>query len=275
MTTHFYHESSFFFAVYPGSFLRADDNILSIIEDRAIEDPSPTYSLLRQLLNERRMHTFYKQVAEVEIEDAGDKLWEMSEDEIKEGLLGCLEQPKPNGSMPDGKRLVLNDEDFIVEKRQLHFGRKHENPVLGMRFIEKAERIDLRWTPIDELPVAKEAKNLPMTTPASFIRQTIRIFCRSYEKFGLIQKACNSWQLHRMAELNIDKTDEKEGCYKTFSNQEVDDDETQPDSQPQLLTQQDEAEDNDILASPPLPRKRDSSDDDSVTPKPAKKRLYK
>lgn len=245
-------------------FLQSDDHILAIIERQYIRDQSPKLRRLKQLINDRRSHRIYKQVADVEIGTIGDKVWDMSEDEIKVDLLSehvryTGEQPR---HMHNGKVIVLNEEDFIVEKRELHYGRKEKNPVSLMRFLPKNDKPSLR-NPVEKLPEAFEVTNLPTNTPKSFLRRNVRIFCRSQkmEKFDLIKHAFKSWEQHKM--------DEMEG-FKTFSSipEGIEEEDTEPDSQP--ITQQDDLS----LSSTPRKRKHSFSDDSSSSPAKAKKKLF-
>lgn len=173
--------------VYPQLFLRVDDTIISIIEAKVIENPSSRMDVLWQCFEDRRSHRVYKCVAEVEIvkkpEDqttdfGGDELWAMSEDDIKDELLALPGQYKGH----DGEPITLKSEDFDVEKREVHYGRKDKNPVSQMRFLEsKADQANLT-KPIAQLPLAVKIENLPMNTPRAFLRRTIRFFSRDRKK---------------------------------------------------------------------------------------------
>mmetsp|Transcript_36556 Transcript_36556/g.65832 ORF Transcript_36556/g.65832 Transcript_36556/m.65832 type:complete len:716 (-) Transcript_36556:253-2400(-) len=249
--------------MYPRLFLRVDDTIVSIIESKAIENPLPQYGRLREFLNDRRNHKFYKCVAEVEIGTVGGgKFWEMSEDEMKEELLDKHAQ-----YVIQGKLVTLEPDDFIVEKRTLHYGRKDKNPVSQMRFLEsKSDQANLS-NPIEKLPKAVEVENLPNNAPRSFLRQTIRFFCcKQYEKYELISHAFQQWKLHKMQQVEMPNC-----VFKIFP--ENHDDETEDDDDDQLFFSQPDSQpitqdDSELLLSP---RKRKDSSDGST--KPAKKRL--
>ena len=179
--------------VYPQLFLRVDDTIISIIEAKVIENPSPRLAMdvLGQCFEDRRSHRVYKCVEEVEIvkkpEDqttdfGGDELWAMSEDDIKDELLALPGQYKGH----DGETITLKSEDFYVEKREVHYGRKDKNPVSQMRFLEsKADQTNLT-KPMAQLPLAVKIENLPMNTPRAFLRRTIRFFSRDRKKDELL-----------------------------------------------------------------------------------------
>ncbi|KAL7534459.1 hypothetical protein ACHAWF_004843 [Thalassiosira exigua] len=269
--------------MYPRLFLRVVDSIIDIVENKAIEHPNPEkFHHLRRLLNERRDHQFCKCVGEEEIvtnedgtsaedETLGAELWRMSEDELRADLL------KEAGVHDCGGKLIkLEEEDIIVEKRTLHYGRGSDNPVRRMRFFDKADRASLS-NPIDGLPVAVEVKNLPMNAPRTFLRRTIRIFSRKLEKHDLVTHSFLNWKAHRTQRLKDPNCD-----YKTYSGDghEEEDDEF-PNSEPQLLTQDDDppseqsSEEEEVASSPPSEkedvasspsRKRKESEKDENTP---------
>ncbi|KAL7541457.1 hypothetical protein ACHAXR_010954 [Thalassiosira sp. AJA248-18] len=171
--------------MYPRLFLRVDDTIVSILEGKAIENPAPELNQLRQYLNDRRSHKFYKCVAEVEMGTLGEEeIWNMSEDGMKTQLLEEY-GIKPEYEDHEGKIIALEREDFIVEKRTLHYGQKEHNPVSQMRFLSKRDQANLS-NPIEDLPTAEKVENLPMNTPQSFLRRTIRFFSRKYDKNEII-----------------------------------------------------------------------------------------
>jgi hypothetical protein len=217
--------------VYPRLFLRMDDTISSIIESKALENPSPPLERLRQLLNNRREHAVYKQVGKVEIGlMGGDQFWKLSEEEMKEELLHEHEKYFGEPAQYKGKdseMMTLNPEDFIVEKRELHYGSKDANPVQFMRFFMKSDQ-DKFDNHVDKLPTAEEVHDFPMNTPRDFVRRTVRVFCRSHEKCEMLSHVFQDWKLHKE-----DRTEAGPNCdFKVFPLEEVDEVQTQQDSQP-------------------------------------------
>jgi hypothetical protein len=241
-----------------------DDTISSIIENKTLENPSSRLDRLRQLLNDRRRHKVYKRVGEVEKGTmGGDEFWKMSEDEMKEELLYQHERYFGEPARYKGKDselMTLRPEDFIVEKRELHYGSKEKNPVSQMRFLEKNDQMNIN-NPIDKLPVAKEVENFPMNTPRDFVRRTVRVFCRSHEKFEMLYHVFQEWNL-----LKNDIIEAGPSCdFNVFQFAEVDEDqmETEQDSQPITQDEQHSC----------LKRKNSDDSESSVTLESARKRL--
>ncbi|KAL9186258.1 hypothetical protein ACHAXT_005496 [Thalassiosira profunda] len=185
--------------MYPRLFLRMDDSIARIIEDRLMENDSPKLDVLRKHVNDWRKHKVFKCVGEVEIGTVGgDQFWKLDEDDMKAELLEVQRHNKENVDDPKAKAVLnLDAEDFIVEKRLLHYGRQENNPVTQMRFLmSKGDQAKLT-NPIEGLPLAKEVTSLPMNTPQNFLRQTIRFFCTNDAKHGLLTDLFENWKLNK------------------------------------------------------------------------------
>ena len=190
---------SFFFGikVYPRLFLRMDDTISSIIENKVMDIPPSQLGRLRQLINDRRAHKFYKRVGEIEIGHmGGNEFWNLSEDEMKDELLNDYfswygEPAKYTAS--NSVVMTLHPEDFIVEKRELHYGCKEANPVSRMRFLSKYIHKASLKNSILELPIAEEVHTLSMDTPRAFVKRTVRVFCRTPEKNEMLSHVFLNW----------------------------------------------------------------------------------
>jgi hypothetical protein len=98
--------------------------------------------------------------------------------------------------------MSLDTNDIIVEKRELHYGRKEKNPVLQMNFLEKTKFEDIEALPIEKLPLAGPPEKLPLNKPEHFIKRTIRFFSRNRDKNELLCHAFQNWKITK-----------EEGCY--------------------------------------------------------------
>lgn len=252
--------------MHPRLFLRVDDGIIKIVEDRAIENQSSKLDTLRQLLNDRRDRKLYKCVGEDEIETDDDELWKLPEHELKLQLLACqaeiiASQGPYTGH--NGETIALDLDDMIVEKRTLHYGRGSENPVSQMRFlVSKTDQRKAKVQKPEGLPIAEEVQNPPTNTPSSFLRRTIRVFCRKPEKHELAQRTFLCWIfsvrenpncVHQLKafkpEAPVQLTQEEDDD----DGDEVDDQlDSQPQTQDEPLTQDD--------CGLPSPRKRKEPD---------------
>jgi len=184
--------------MFPRLFARLDDGIIGIIENKVIDSGHQSFPNLRPLLKRFRGHEFYKCAGEVEIELVGGaEMWALTEDEIKRDIMS--EEVLYDG----GEGLLrLNEDDFIVEKRELHCGSKENNPVSQMRFYAKSDSQKLKNAP-DELPVAHELNeaSLPMNTLKSFIKRSIRLYSRNPKKNEFITMVFENWKSHKEERL--------------------------------------------------------------------------
>ena len=211
---------------------------------QVIESGPKSFHSLRRLLKRFNGHDFYKCAGEAEIEKVGTELWALSEDELKRDI---MKEMNGNASYDngDGVKLVLYEDDFIVEKRELHCGSKDDNPVAHMRFFSKSDNLKLKSCPQD-LPEATEVDetSLPMNTLKQFMKRSIRLYSRSSEKNELLAMAFENWRSHR-----IDRLAAPAGCsLKTFMADGDDDVLESQQSHPNLLTQ-----DNEMTT--PVPKK--------------------
>lgn len=259
--------------MYPRLFLRLDDTIVSIIEHISIENPLKQLSHLRQLLQDRRAHKVYKGMGEVEVgKSVGERFWAMSEDEIKEDLLQEAHRDytstgKQARYICNAQTLTLEPDDVIVEKRELHYGRGDKNPVEQMRFFEKNDRVNL-CNPLESLPLATEVTVMPLNTPQSFVRRTIRFFCRSQEKNELVQHCFISWKYHTEDKMSLGATFSRHKMF-AINEENEEEDNSQSESQPFLCTQPE----YDLALSSPRRRSASESSSGSTPITSTKKRL--
>lgn len=226
--------------MYPRLFARLDDSIIGIIQNKIADAGPNAYPTLKSLMTRFRSHDFYKCVGEIEIEVIGGaEMWCLTEDEIIEDIMS-------EDVLYDGEDGVisLHREDFIAEKRELHCGSKENNPVSQMRFFSKSDVPKLKNRP-EELPLAVEVDeaSLPMNTLKSFIKRSIRVYCRVPEKNEFVTMVFENWITHKEERLLAPP-----GCsMKTFIQDG--DGEDGNGSQPALLTQEE------IATSTPAPRR--------------------
>lgn len=222
--------------MYPRLFLRADDSIVSVIENKVLECSDKGLANLKKMLQHLRKHEFYKCVGEVEIDEiGGDSLWDMDEDNIKREMVTILLETEGNRiarqnatyDFGDEEQITLDTNDIIVEKRELHYGSKEKNPVLQMNFLEKKDFEDIEDLPIENLPLAGPPEKLPLNKPEHFIKRTIRFFSRDREKNELLGHAFHNWKFAKEEGYN-----ELKMCFEEI------DDEGESQSNPALLTQE-------------------------------------
>ncbi len=163
--------------MHPGSYLSFKDSILDIIDVY----PSDGLAPARELLQRFRARKLYKKVAEEAIICSDGKtidktwqrkIWEMDELEICKTIVKC-------GKLNRDATIKLEENDIIIEKREIHHGMKADNPVSRMRFLPKSQLSKLREAP-ENLPIAKAVpeKAYECVMPRAFLQRTLRVYCR-------------------------------------------------------------------------------------------------
>ena len=96
----------------------------------------------------------------------------------------------------NGNPLSLEFKDIIVDKCVMNHGSKDKNPLLQVRFLEKAEILSLDG-PIEDYPEAKEEDEdkYAEELPRSFQKCIIRVFTRDTSKRDLLKHKFNQWIL--------------------------------------------------------------------------------
>jgi len=128
------------------------------------------------------------------------KMWAKKEEEIKDemlrvrGIHGC----------GDGSQLVLELQDIIVQRCNIHCGLKDKNPVSRMRFLPKA-KLQKLTEPIESLPEACEVDEITYQAqlPSVFEENRIRIFSRNPLKDGLVEHVFALWLGEFQDEMGI------------------------------------------------------------------------
>ncbi|KAG7338350.1 metal dependent phosphohydrolase [Nitzschia inconspicua] len=178
----------------PDYLLRLKDDVLSLIEHSDDNRLRPAQDLIERING----HDMYKCAVDlpldVEVHDdmedqCGKQVYEMSEHEIKTGIL--LEAQ--HWSAKFGFKIALGEDDFIVDKYCMHHGAKSSNPLERMRFFD--EMSEKLFGPIDDLPTASAPKlsDYKCKNPTSFQKVGIRIYVREETKKGIVNQIFNQW----------------------------------------------------------------------------------
>lgn len=107
--------------MYPDAYLKLNDEIFSKIEDSDNENLIPA----KRLIERYNSHTKYERIDAHIVNDDEPwtkKLWEMRKDEIINEILALTAL-----DMSDNEGSVLDIDDIIIEKRQIHHGMKDKN----------------------------------------------------------------------------------------------------------------------------------------------------
>ncbi|CAB9514928.1 Deoxynucleoside triphosphate triphosphohydrolase SAMHD1 [Seminavis robusta] len=189
-------------AVLKSEFLmKLDDSIIPLIGHSTDQNLEEARALFERL----RRHDMYKCAVDERLVTDSDRYYEDDNEELEEKCkrdkllleMSDLETYVHNGMLLEKQHcespFPLDANDFIVRKYDMHYGRKHRNPVSFMRFYEKDN--EKLVGPLETLPRARKydvSKWLGIT-PISFRRVGIRVFCRDPSKRDLVNQVFHQW----------------------------------------------------------------------------------
>lgn len=196
-------------AVLKSDYLKSlDDNVLSLI----YHSKDPKLAEARALFRNLKRHKIYKCAVDcpLDIESMAlndmegaerqaiqdskrdRRVWAMSDKQIKDGMM--LEKNRwKEASGVESEALILDANDFVIEKFYMHHGRRDKNPLSGMRFFD--EMNEKLIGPIEDLPIATECNysHYSSIIPVSLQKAGVRIFCREESKRGLVNHVFLQW----------------------------------------------------------------------------------
>jgi HD superfamily phosphohydrolase len=184
----------------PSAFLKLKDSIIDVINSST----DPNLANAKELISRWQRRDLYKCVATKEInlkEPVERRIWNKTSDEIEQEMISV------RGVHYDditGEKLELQEEDFIVERCNIHHGSKDKNPLLKMRFLPKDELWKLT-EPIGSLPEACEINESSYDAqfPRAFQANSIRVFSRHSSKTGLLKHVFDVWLTEVTSEMEI------------------------------------------------------------------------
>lgn len=96
-----------------------------------------------------------------------------------------------NHTDESGDSIFLREDDVIVQHNSWHYGRKDENPLSAVRFVNREE---LGY--MDEILTAHEVDEEDYDTiiPRSFMKKCIRVYSRDSSKTDLLMHKFQAWK---------------------------------------------------------------------------------
>lgn len=190
--------------------VRLDDTVLTLILHSTDERLAEARNLCQRL----RKHDFYKiafsKKFEIDrpIDDIDDlegeqlegakttqkeiNIWKKDEAEIHSGIFNLMDDARSKNKSGSAEKLEGND--FIVKKFYMHHGAGSENPLLRVRFYDKASGVKL-FGPAEDLPVAKQVdeSRYRSVIPTAFRDVGIRVLVRDDSKRGAVNQFSHQW----------------------------------------------------------------------------------
>jgi deoxynucleoside triphosphate triphosphohydrolase SAMHD1 len=175
--------------------LQMEDNVMTLISNST----DPELNEARLLLGRFKCRDFYKCVGKIPLamNDEGDAMmWSRSVSEMKKSFLLVIKTYAGEKYTDEyGDEMEMKDGDVIIEKQTIHYGKKKENPLTGMRFLSKHCMNQLS-NAVDKLPRAVDHSQLapPPYTPLSFQNNAIRVFSTNSAKHKFITHMFEQWR---------------------------------------------------------------------------------
>lgn len=91
-----------------------------------------------------------------------------------------------------GEAIALEKEDIIIQCCSWHYGRKRDNPLLSVRFVNRKD-----FLAGDTILNAYEVKKEDYETilPSKFMKRCIRVYCRDPRKTDLLKHKFETWEI--------------------------------------------------------------------------------
>jgi HD superfamily phosphohydrolase len=211
----------------PSVFLQLKDSIIDVIASST----DPNLAEAKELISRWQRRDLYKCVAAKEINMKNSverRIWNKSTDEITQEMI----RVRGVHSSDTGQKLELQEDDFIVERCNIHHGSKDNNPLSKMRFLPK-DKLSKLSEPIDSLPEACEINESSYDAqfPRAFQANSIRFFSRVSLKDDLLKHVFTTWLSEVTSEMEI--------------TLDYNEDEPHICSPPVMLTQESDGDDDD------------------------------
>jgi HD superfamily phosphohydrolase len=180
----------------PEAFLKLTDRILDRIED----SDAPGLDEAKNLLERIKYRDLYSCVVNCRLnEESNSEVWEMSDEDIHNELMELVccagsqeddsfigmdedDEDKHDNDDPDSALIaMLKENDFIVEMRKIHKGKKAENPVNYVPFFDTRQDERQLRNGAFSLPLAVQIKEEEYATrnTMAYLDKTVRVFSRA------------------------------------------------------------------------------------------------
>jgi HD superfamily phosphohydrolase len=188
--------------LHPLSYLRLRDSVIDQIVATTCEELEPARQLVYRLWSRDLYKCAIAKVLKIHKKNSNDRrIWNLPSAEIAKDIIGL---GGVHGS-DNGGTFGLKEHDVIVHKCDIHHGRKSQDPLSKMRFVEKSQLNSISCDHYKSLP---EAKTVPEDEYDSFLPKTLmecslRIYCRDSAKVDLLRHAFEAWWDNANSEMDL------------------------------------------------------------------------
>eukprot|EP00526_Cylindrotheca_closterium_P006187 CAMPEP_0113626058 /NCGR_PEP_ID=MMETSP0017_2-20120614/13470_1 /TAXON_ID=2856 /ORGANISM="Cylindrotheca closterium" /LENGTH=588 /DNA_ID=CAMNT_0000536213 /DNA_START=318 /DNA_END=2085 /DNA_ORIENTATION=- /assembly_acc=CAM_ASM_000147 len=170
----------------PDAFLALNDNIIENIRNSTSADLKPARDLAERFLK----RDLYKFAGEMNIKFSDHAMLQKAKHHPEE-IVREICSIEGNHKDEDGNAVTLEETDVIVKFGSWHYGRKGENPLTAVRFVNREALCSS-----DEILTAHEVDEDDYETllPRKFMKQCIRVYCKDSSKTDLLLHMFQAWR---------------------------------------------------------------------------------
>jgi len=172
--------------VDPDAFLALTDTIVEEIKYSSGKDLKPARDLAERFLK----RDLYKFAGEMNIKSTDDAMLQKAKF-YPETIVREICSIDGNHEDDDGKPIILEGSDVIVQFGSWHYGRKDANPLSAVRFVDREALCSG-----DEILNAHEVDEDDYETllPRKFMKQCIRVYSKDSSKTDLLVHKFQAWK---------------------------------------------------------------------------------
>ena len=142
-------------------------------------------------------------------------MFQLSKKDITNQLLELLTEVQLERGVSE-----LVEDDIVVEKTKIHYGKKDQNPMKAIRVVKKAQLDMLHNCPL-QLPFA-ERINLPKheaEMPQRFQKWILRLYCRDQSKSAILKSVAERWIVEKVMEpaSSVIEEEKVDAIHEAFS----------------------------------------------------------
>jgi deoxynucleoside triphosphate triphosphohydrolase SAMHD1 len=188
--------------LHPLSYVRLRDSVIDQIVATTCVELEPARQLVYRLWSRDLYKCAVTKVLPIHKPNSNDRrIWNLPSAGIVKDIVGL-------GGVhgcDNGGFICLTENDVIVHKCDIHHGRKSQDPLSKMRFVEKSQLNKISCDYYKSLP---EAKTVPedeydSILPKTLMECSLRIYCRDSGKVDLLRHAFEAWWDNANSEMDL------------------------------------------------------------------------
>jgi deoxynucleoside triphosphate triphosphohydrolase SAMHD1 len=177
--------------LHPMSYLRLRDSVIDQIEATIAPELDPARKLVHRLWSRDLYKCAISKVLKIHRNPTERRIWELP----SSGIIKDIVELGGTHDISSGGLIHLDERDIIIHKCDIHHGRKSQDPISKMRFVEKSQLNKISCMNYEHLPEAKIADEDQYDSyfPKALMECSLRIYCRDSTKVDLLRHSFELW----------------------------------------------------------------------------------